>query len=203
MSFVLTARLTSGSMCRPHLIHAQGLPTLENSKSAQSPSTWAVGHLGKAVLHSTGFETSNGLYPGNGPASMACLSMTQHCSPQLYCLPPTPPKDASPDPACSVKDTGKYHLHFVDGMKMECSSPIRGNLAQTTTTHRHIPSYSDYALSGAHDYPSNAFHSRSLLGSCASNAPSRCKSKSRAFSGNLRVRSSHQQRNPHRQMLSV
>lgn len=190
-------------MCRPHLIHTQGLPILENTKSAQHHSTWTVGHLGKALLHSTGVENSNGLYSGNGtaaPGSMPCLSMTQHCSPQIYCLPPTPPKDASPDHTCAVRDTGKYHLHFVDGMKMESLSPVRGNLAQTTT---HVPSYSDYALSGAHEYPGSVFHSRSLLRSCASNAPSRCKSKSRAFSGNLRVRSSHQQRNPHRQMLSV
>ncbi|XP_065120963.1 endothelial transcription factor GATA-2b isoform X1 [Paramisgurnus dabryanus] len=175
MSYSQThARLTGGSMCRPHLIHTQGLPILENSKSAQHHSTWAVGHLGKAVLHSAGPERSTGLYTANGtvPGSMPCLSMTQHCSPQIYCLPPTPPKDASPDHACAVRDTGKYNLQFVDGMKMECSSPIR-NLAQTTT---HIPSYPDYALSGAHEYSG-------LLRSCAGNTFSKCKSKSRAFSG--------------------
>ncbi|XP_056606792.1 endothelial transcription factor GATA-2b [Triplophysa dalaica] len=185
MSYSQThARLTGGSMCRPHFIHTQGLPILENSKSAQH-NTWAVGHLGKAVLHSTGVENSNSLYPGSStsaPGSMPCLSMTQRCSPQMYCLPPTPPKDASPDPAsaAAIRDTGKYHLHFVDGMKMEYSSPIRSNLAHTTT---HIPSYSDYALPGANEYPGSVFYSRSLLGSCASNTPSRCKSKSHAFSG--------------------
>ncbi len=186
---LLAARLTGGSMCRPHLIHTQGLSILDNSKStfpaAQHHSTWAVSHLGKAVLHSAGADNANTLYTGTGtpgPASMPCLSMTQHCSPQLYCLPPTPPKDASPDSACtSVRDTGNYHLHLVDGMKMECSSPIRGNLAQTTT----IPSYSDYALSGAHEYPGGVFHSRGLLASSASNMTSKCKSKSHAFSGKV------------------
>ncbi|KAK7145007.1 hypothetical protein R3I94_011185 [Phoxinus phoxinus] len=188
MSYSQThARLTGGSMCRPHLIPTQGLSLLDSSKStfsaAQHHSTWAVSHLGKAVLHS-GAENSNGLFTSTGtpaPGSVQCLSMTQHCSPQLYCLPPTPPKDASPDPACAaVRDAGKYHLHLVDGMKMECSSPIRSNLAQTTT---HLPSYSDYALAGAHEYPGGVFHSRSLLGSSASLMTSKCKSKTRAFSG--------------------
>lgn len=179
-------------MCRPHLIPTQGLSLLDNSKStfsaAQHHSTWAVSHLGKAVLHSAGAENSNGLFTSTGtpvPGSVQCLSMTQHCSPQLYCLPPTPPKDASPDPACAaVRDAGKYHFHLVDGMKMECSSPIRSNLAQTTT---HIPSYSDYALAGAHEYPGGVFHSRSLLGSSASHMTSKCKSKARAFSGKFKV----------------
>ncbi|XP_052455874.1 GATA-binding factor 2 isoform X2 [Carassius gibelio] len=182
------ARLTGGSMCRSHLIHTQGLSILENSKSTfpvtQHHSTWTVNHLGKAVLHSKSAESSNGLYTGtgaHGPGSMSCLSMKQHCSPQLYCLPTTPPKDASSDPACSVvRDAGKYHLPLVDGMKMECSRPIRGNLAQTTA---HVPSYSEYALAGAHEYTGSVFHSRSLLGSSASNMTSKYKSKSHAFSG--------------------
>ncbi|XP_051997330.1 GATA-binding factor 2-like [Xyrauchen texanus] len=183
------ARLTGGSMCRPHLIHSQGHSLLENSKSTlsavQHHNKWAVSHLGKAVLHSAGAENSNGFYMGTStpaPGSMPCLSMTQDCSPQLYCLPPTPPKDASPDPACAaaVRDTGKYHMQLVDGMKMECSSPIRSNLAQTTS-HIGLPSYSDYAFAGAHDLSSSMFHSRSLLESSANNMMS--KSKSRAFSG--------------------
>jgi len=190
--FLLEARLTGGSMCRPHLIPTQGLSLLDNSKStfsaAQHHSTWAVSHLGKTVLHSAGAENSNGLFTSTGtpaPGSVQCLSMTQHCSPQLYCLPPTPPKDASPDPACAaVRDAGKYHLHLVDGMKMECSSPIRSNLAQTTT---HIPSYSDYSLAGAHEFPGGVFHSRSLLGSSPSHMTSKCKSKTRAFSGKFKV----------------
>ncbi|NP_001002689.2 endothelial transcription factor GATA-2b [Danio rerio] len=187
MSYSQThARLTGGSMCRPHLINTHGLPLLDNSKStfstAQHHGSWTVSHLGKAVLHSAGAESSNGLYAGTGaPASgpMPCLSMTQHCSAQLYCLPPTPPKDVSPDPACAaVRDAGKYHLHLVDGMKMECSSPIRSNphLAQTTTP---IPSYPDYSVAGAHEYPASVFHSRNLLG----NMTTKCKSKNRAFSG--------------------
>lgn len=192
--FLLEARLTGGSMCRPHLIPTQGLSLLDNSKSTfsaaqQHHSSWAVSHLGKAVLHSAVAENSNSLFTSTGtpaPGAVQCLSMTQHCSPQLYCLPPTPPKDASPDPACAaVRDAGKYHLHLVDGMKMECSSPIRSNLAQTTT---HIPSYSDYALAGAHEYPpGGVFHSRGLLGSSASHMTSKCKSKTRAFSGKFKV----------------
>ncbi|XDV35547.1 hypothetical protein PO909_005469 [Leuciscus waleckii] len=160
MSYSQThARLTGGSMCRPHLIPTQGLSLLDNSKSTfsaaqhQHHSSWAVSHLGKAVLQSAGAENSNGLFTSTGtpaPGSVQCLSMTQHCSPQLYCLPPTPPKDASPDPACAAA---------------------------------HIPSYSDYALAGVHEYPGGVFHSRGLLGSSASHMTSKCKSKTRAFSG--------------------
>ncbi|XP_051562726.1 GATA-binding factor 2-like [Myxocyprinus asiaticus] len=190
MSYSQThARLTGGSMCRPHLIHSQELSLLENSKSilsvAQHHNKWAVSHQGKAAVHSAVDENSNGLYTGTGssaPGSMHCLSMTQHCSPQLYCLPPTPPKDASLDPACaaSVMDTGKYHMQLVDGMKMECSSPVSSNLAQTTTNIG-LLSYSDYAFAGAQDFSGNVFHSRRLVGSSARNMTSKC--KSRAFSG--------------------
>ncbi|KAL0191423.1 hypothetical protein M9458_014121, partial [Cirrhinus mrigala] len=113
-------------MCRPHLIHTQGLSILDNSNTtAHGPSaTWAKRFC---IQQAPKTQTTC----TRAPVRLA----------QLYCLPPTPPKDA---------DAGKYHLHLVDGMKMECTSPIRGNLAQTTTP---VPSYSDYALSGAHDYP--------------------------------------------------
>ncbi|XP_051985656.1 endothelial transcription factor GATA-2b [Xyrauchen texanus] len=182
MSYSQThARLKGGGMCRPHLIHSQELSLLENSKStlsvAQHHNKWAVSHQGNA-------ENSSGLYTGTGstPGSMPYLSMTQHCSPQLYCLRPTPPKDASLDPACtaSVIDTGKYHMQLVDGMKVECSSPVSTNLAQTTT-HIGLLSYSDYAFAGEQDFSGSVFHNRSLVGSSTRNVTPKCKSC--AFSG--------------------
>ncbi|TRY55032.1 hypothetical protein DNTS_020769 [Danionella cerebrum] len=171
------ARLSGGSVYRPHFFNTHGLSFLDSSKytfsSCQHPVTWPISHLGKAVLPSTGAQSPTGQYSGTG--IMPCLSMTQPCSSPLYRLPPTPPTDASPDHACAeLGDPGK--LNVLDCMKLESSSPTRSFLSQTP-----LPSFSDYSLGEAYEgaYPSAVFQPKSLLG----NMTSKYKSKCRAFSG--------------------
>ncbi|XP_026863664.2 endothelial transcription factor GATA-2b [Electrophorus electricus] len=188
MSYSQTpAGLTGGSMCRPHLLHTQAFPWLESSKSASSASqhhnTWTARHFSKTVLHPAASSGISAVYPGSyapGSGSVSCLSQTQRCSPQLYCLPPTPPTDVSPDPpSVSEREARKYPMSLVDGMKMESAGPLRNNLTHHAVS---LSSYSPYALPGAPEYTGRSLHTGGLLGGGTGVLTAKAKSKSRACS---------------------
>lgn len=197
------ARLTSTQVCRPHLLHSPGLSWLDGGKAALSAhhhNAWAVSPFSKPSLHPHGSASPGGLsavYPcssSSNTVSASSLSPPSHSSPHLYAFPPTPPKDVSPDPGAASppatrmdeKESMKYQLSLTEGMKMECSSPLRTNLAsmgaQTPSTHHPIPTYPAYTLPAAHEYGGSLFHPGSLLGS-SHGFPHKNKGKTRSCTG--------------------
>ncbi|XP_061583868.1 endothelial transcription factor GATA-2a [Cololabis saira] len=190
------ARLTGNQVCRPHLIHSPGIPWLDPGKSALSAAhhhnAWAVSHFSKPGLHPAG--------PGYPCSSSSGTTPASHPSPHLYSFPPTPPKDASPDPGptsptapnparMDEKESVKYQVSLTDGMKMESCSPLRSSSLtsmniQAPTTHHHpmLPTYPAYPLPAPHDYSGGLFHPGSLLGAASSSFTSKCKSKARSSS---------------------
>ncbi|XP_030632460.1 endothelial transcription factor GATA-2b [Chanos chanos] len=191
------ARLAGNPVCRPHVFHGPALSWPDSKatfSTAQHHNVWAASHFSKMALQPVVPGATGGLpavYPGNSgptPAAVSCLpSEPQCCSPQLYRLPPTPPKDASPDPArtgenegSSVKYSSSLPTDAAMKMEMECASPQLQTHAQTA-----ISTYPVYELQGAREYTGDngtLFHGGSLLGGNGSFV-SKCKSKSRTCSG--------------------
>ncbi|XP_053768874.1 endothelial transcription factor GATA-2 isoform X3 [Desmodus rotundus] len=110
------ARLTSGQMCRPHLLHSPGLPWLDGGKAALSAAAahhhnpWTVSPFSKTPLHPSAAGGPGGplpMYPGAGSGSgggnggsVASLTPTAaHSGSHVFGFPPTPPKEVSPDPS--------------------------------------------------------------------------------------------------------
>ncbi|XP_061583604.1 endothelial transcription factor GATA-2b [Cololabis saira] len=192
------ARLAGTQVCRPHLLHSPGISWLDGGKAALSAAhhnAWAVSPFSKPSLHHHhGSSASPGalsaVYPCNSSSSsssinsntVSSLTPPSHSSgSHLYSFPPTPPKDASPDPGAvspsslsasrmEEKESVKYHsVSLPEGMKMEGSSPLRMS-AQTPSTHHPIPTYAPYSLQ-AHEYGGSLFHPGSLLGSSPGFSP--------------------------------
>lgn len=202
------ARLAGSPVCRPHLIHSPGLSWLDTGKAALSAAhhhnAWAVSPFAKAGLHAAsagypcssagGSSSSSGSVTSSAPVSVPAPA--SHASPHpLYNFPPTPPKDASPDPGPSSptasatrmdeKEAVKYHVALTDGMKMEGCSPLRSGLgmgAPAPSAHHPIPTYPAYSLPAPHDYGASLFHPGSLLGGSPSSFTPKCKSKTRSSS---------------------
>ncbi|XP_061746676.1 endothelial transcription factor GATA-2b [Nerophis ophidion] len=194
------ARLTGTQVCRPHLIHSPGISWLDGGKALHHHhhhhhNAWAVSPFTKPGLHHPSSASPGGLsavYACNGgsnAASAPSLTPPSHSSPHLYAFPPTPPKDASPDPGTASprtdeKESIKYHVSLSEGMKMEGSSPMRSSLASmgahSASAHHPIPTYPAYSLPAAHDYGGGLFHPGSLLGASAGFNPKNNRSKSRS-----------------------
>ncbi|XP_066526681.1 endothelial transcription factor GATA-2a [Hoplias malabaricus] len=200
------ARLAGSPVCRPHLLHSPGLSWLDGGKAALSAAhhhhnAWAVSPFAKAGIHapSAGYPCSSSASSGGVSSSgsnsaqitvPAPGAVPSHGSPHpLYSFPPTPPKDASPDPGpCSParmdeKDALKYPATaaLAEGLKLEGCSPLRVSGGHHTAAT--IPAYPAYPLPAPHEYSAGLFHTGGLLAaSAASGFSSKCKSKTRSSS---------------------
>ncbi|KAJ8374112.1 hypothetical protein SKAU_G00046920 [Synaphobranchus kaupii] len=171
----------SSQVCRPPLLHGS-LSWLDGSKAIgahHNTSPWNLSHFPKSSRHH-GSPGTLSVYP---PASSSSLSIG-HSS--LFTLPPTPPKDVSPDQRISSpgsnssgrqegKDCIKYQASLSESMTME-QSHCRSVAAPST--HHHIAPYPSYVP----EYGSGLFPPSSLIGGSSSNYGSKARPKSKPCS---------------------
>ncbi|XP_035258247.1 transcription factor GATA-3-like isoform X1 [Anguilla anguilla] len=173
----------SSQVCRPPLLHGS-LPWLDGSKDLgthHNSSPWNLSPFPKSSLH----HASPGALSVYPPASSSSLSIG-HSSPHLFTLPPTPPKDVSPDPRISrpgsnssgrqeEKDCVKYQSSMSESMKMETS---HCRTIAAPSSHHPIASYPSYVP----DYGSGLFPPSSLIGGSSSSYGSKTRPKSKPCS---------------------
>lgn len=180
---------TGSQVCRPSLIHGS-LPWLDGSKGIgphHSTSPWNLSPFPKTPLH----HGSPGALPVYPPASSSSLS-AGHTSPHLFTFPPTPPKDASPDPGISTpgssgsgrpedKECIKYQVSLADSMKLESvhSRSMSSIGAGASSAHHPIATYPSYVS----DYGPGLFPPSSLIGGSTSSYGSKTRPKTRSCSG--------------------
>ncbi|KAJ8245339.1 hypothetical protein GJAV_G00269720 [Gymnothorax javanicus] len=167
-------------VCRPPLLHGS-LSWLDRSKSLGthhgSPS-WSP--FSKSSLHH-GSPGALSAYPSASPASLSA----DHSSPLLFTLPPTPPKDVSPDLRISspesnnpgrqeVKDCVKYQAPS-ESMKME---PMHSRSMAARSAHHPIPSYQNYVS----EYGTDPFPPSNLIGGSSSSYGCKTRQKSKPCS---------------------
>ncbi|XP_036375719.1 transcription factor GATA-3-like isoform X1 [Megalops cyprinoides] len=178
----------SGQVCRPPLIPGS-LSWLDGSKALgthHSASPWNLSPFPKTSLHH-GSPGSLSVYP---PASSSSLS-GGHSSPHPFTFPPTPPKDASPDPGVSTPGSGgsgrqedkeciKYQASLADSMKLESvhSRSMASIGAGATSTHHPIATYPPYVP----EYGPGLFPPSTLIGGSSSSYGSKTRPKTRSCS---------------------
>ncbi|KAJ8249920.1 hypothetical protein COCON_G00231360 [Conger conger] len=172
----------SSQVCRPPLLPGS-LSWLDGSKALgthHSSSPWNLSPFPKSSLHH-GSPGGLSVYPPTASSSLA----VGHSSPHLFTLPPTPPKDVSPDPRISSpgshssgrqeeKDCVKYQASLSESMKME-PSHCRST---APSTHHHVASYPSYVP----EFGSGFFPPSSLIGGSPSSYGSKTRPKSKSGS---------------------